>query len=105
MVSLIITSIYFTLKSPLQYWGWVKYRYRQVQKKTFKDAKNAALAALDSCPVDVIRKFINCSWRFMDAYRIPLSGKVAAWAVRKQKGHRKVSKGAMMHLDAIVNQT
>jgi len=77
MVSLIITLIYFTLKSPLQYWGWVKYRYRQVQKKTFEDAKNAALAALDSCPVDVIRKFINRSWRFMDAYRIPLSGKAA----------------------------
>ena len=40
----------------------------------------------------------------MDAYRNPLSGKAAAWEVRKQKGHRTVSKGAMMHLHAIVNQ-
>ena len=41
----------------------------------------------------------------MDAYRVPLSGKAAAWAVRKQKGHRTVSQSAMMHLDAVVNPT
>ena len=28
-----------------------------------KDAKQAALAALDACPVDVIRKFVNRSWQ------------------------------------------
>jgi hypothetical protein len=39
---------------------------------------------------------------FMDAYRVPLSGKAAAWEVRKQKGHRTI---AMMHLDAVVNPT
>ena len=39
----------------------------------------------------------------MDAYRVPLSGKAAVWAVRKQKGHRMVSQRAMMHLDAIMN--
>jgi hypothetical protein len=47
---------------------------------------------------------MNCSWQFMDAYWIPLSGKAAAWAVRKQNGHCTVSKGVMMHPDAIVNQ-
>jgi hypothetical protein len=62
--------------------------------KTFEDAMNAALAALDSCPVDVIREFIG--------FRSP--EKTAAWAVRKQKGHHTISKRAMMHLDAIVNQ-
>jgi hypothetical protein len=34
-------------------------------------------------------------------YRIPLSRKATAWAIRKQK---TVSKRAMMHLDAMVNQ-
>jgi len=63
------------------------------------------MTALDSCPVDVIQKFINHSWRFMDAYRVPLSGKAAAWAVHKQKGHCTISQSAMMHMDAIVNQT
>ncbi|KDR79134.1 hypothetical protein GALMADRAFT_137026 [Galerina marginata CBS 339.88] len=60
------------------YWRWVKYRYRQVHKKMFEDAKQAALTALDSCPVNVIRRFINRSWRFMEAYRVPLYGKAAA---------------------------
>ncbi|KAJ3563302.1 hypothetical protein NP233_g9023 [Leucocoprinus birnbaumii] len=86
------------------YWGWVKFRYRQVPKPTFEDAKKAAIDAFDACPVDVIRRFINRSWRFMSAYRLGLTGKAAAWAVRKQKGHRAVSNAAMMHLDAVVDQ-
>ena len=67
---------------------------------------NKLLKTLDSClgsPVDVIRKFINHSWRFMDAYQIPLSGKAVAWAVHKQNGHHTVSRTAMMHLDAVLN--
>jgi len=67
----------------------------------FEEAKHAALAAPDLCPVDVVRKFINRSWQFMDAYCIPLSSKAAAWAVCKQKGHHTISQSAMMHLDAI----
>ena len=39
----------------------------------------------------------------MDAYRVPLSGKAAALAVRKQKGHRTTSQSAMTHQDAIVS--
>ncbi|KAF8590727.1 hypothetical protein K439DRAFT_1611845 [Ramaria rubella] len=60
------------------YWGWIKYRYRQVPKKSFEDAKKAAFEALDSCPVDVIWQFINRAWRFMSAYQIGLTGKAAA---------------------------
>jgi len=72
-------------------------------KKTFEDAKQAAFQALNSCLTDVIRRFVNRSWRFMSAYRVGLTGKAAAWAVRKQKGHRAVSRAAMMHLDAIIS--
>ena len=90
------------MPSLMQYWGWCKCRYRQVPKNTFHEAKKAAHAAFDACPTDVIRRFINRSWRFMSAYRIGLTGKAAAWAVRKQKGHRSVSQSAMMHLDAIL---
>ena len=56
----------------------------QVPKKTFEDAKKAAFDALNSCPPDVIRRFMNQSWRFMEAYCIGLKGKAAAWAVCKQ---------------------
>ncbi|KXN89679.1 hypothetical protein AN958_05341 [Leucoagaricus sp. SymC.cos] len=84
------------------YWGWCKFRYRQMPKNTFEDAKAAAYKAFDACPDDVIRHFINRSWRFISAYRVGLTGKAAAWAVRKQKGHRSVSQSAMMHLEAIL---
>jgi hypothetical protein len=39
----------------------------------------------------------------MDAYRKGLSGKAAAWAVKKQKGHCAVSQRAYMQLEAILN--
>jgi hypothetical protein len=83
-----------------QYWGWVKSRFRQEPKETFKDAKAAALKWLDACPTEVIRRFINRSWRFMDAYRKGLTGDAAAWVVRKQKGHRAVSEAAMSAFEA-----
>ncbi|KAF8233969.1 hypothetical protein L208DRAFT_1264194, partial [Tricholoma matsutake] len=58
---------------------------------------------LDACPVDVIWRFVNHSWHFMDAYRKGLSGKAVAWAVKKQKGHRTVSQSAYMQLEAVLN--
>ncbi|KIK05439.1 hypothetical protein K443DRAFT_91438, partial [Laccaria amethystina LaAM-08-1] len=83
-------------------WGWAKYRYCQVNKNTFKDAKDAAENSLNMCPVEVIRRFINCSQRWMSAYHMGLTGKAAQWAVHKQKGHRSASRAAMMHLDTVV---
>ena len=87
----------------VQYWGWCKHRYRQVYKETFGDAKRIARESLDACPVDVIRRFFNRSWRFMSAYRRGLTGKAAEWAVRQQKSHRRVGQRAMMLIEAIVN--
>ena len=37
-----------------QYWGWCKYRYREVDKKIFKDTKDAAQWYLDTCPTEII---------------------------------------------------
>jgi len=54
---------------------------------------------IDACPPEVIRRFINQSWRFIDAYQHGLTGWAAAWVVRKQKGHRSVSEMAMKALE------
>ncbi|KAG2073340.1 hypothetical protein BDR04DRAFT_938267, partial [Suillus decipiens] len=85
------------------YWGWCKYRYRQIAKRNFNEAKKAALEVLDACPVEVIRRFINRSYRFLSAYRLGLTGKAAEWAVRKQKQHRAVSQQAMMAIEAVLS--
>jgi hypothetical protein len=87
----------------IQYWGWCKHWYRQIYKTTFGDAKKTARECLDACPVDVIRRFFNRSWQFMSAYRQGLTGRVAEWAVQKQKSHQRVGKQAMMSIDAVVN--
>jgi hypothetical protein len=81
-----LLSIYYSIGV-----GYSKYRYRQVSKNTFKEAKDAA---------EVIRRFMNRSWKWMSAYRtgMGLMGKAAQWAVRKQKGHR--SHGAASRTDA-----
>jgi hypothetical protein len=72
-------------------------------KQNFAEAKEIALQYLNACPTNVIRRFINRSWRFMSAYRKGLTGNAAAWAVRKQKQHRQVSSRAMMMIDAVLN--
>ncbi|KAF8812735.1 hypothetical protein BYT27DRAFT_7220844 [Phlegmacium glaucopus] len=75
------------------YWG----------RNKFQQAKDAAIKALDSCPIDVIRCFINCSWQWMSVYHMGLTGNAAQWAVCKQKGHHSVSRMVIMHLDAVLN--
>ncbi|KIK18275.1 hypothetical protein PISMIDRAFT_109744, partial [Pisolithus microcarpus 441] len=85
------------------YWGWCKYHYREVQKRTFEEAKHCAQEQLDVCPTDVIRWFINRSWRFMSAYQLGLTGRAAEWAVRKQKQHCQVSQAAMMSIEAVLS--
>jgi hypothetical protein len=84
----------------LQYWGWVKYRFREEDKPKFEDAKQAAIKYLDACTAEIIRRFINRTWRWMDAYRHGLTGAAAVWAVRRQSAHRQASKRAAAALDA-----
>jgi hypothetical protein len=61
------------------------------------------LEVLDACPVEVIQRFINRSYRFLSAYRLGLTGKAAEWAVRKQKQHRQVSQHAMMAIESVLS--
>ena len=63
---------------------------------TFAAAKVAALEALNSCLIDVIRRFINWSWRFMSAYQTSLTGKGATRAVKKQRSHHSVPERARL---------
>jgi hypothetical protein len=69
----------------------------------FDLAKKAAVKALDCCPVDTIRRFINCSFLFMSAYRKGLTGKAAVWAVKKQPSHHTISKSARIAIESLLN--
>ncbi|KAF8235136.1 hypothetical protein L208DRAFT_1258647, partial [Tricholoma matsutake] len=85
------------------YWGWCKYRYCEVEKKTFKDVKETAQRFLEECLKEVIQHFINQSWQFMSAYCKGLTGAATAWAVRKQKQHRAINQMVMMAIDVLMN--
>ena len=74
-----------------------------MEKKTFKDAKEAVHRFLEECPKEVIQCFINQSWRFMSAYRKGLTGAAAAWTVRKQKQHQAINQTVMMAIDVLMN--
>jgi len=81
-----------------KYWGWCKYRYQETPKANFAAAKEKAFEVLDACPPEVIQRFI-------DAYRNGLTGWAAAWVVRKQKGHQRVSEEAMNALEKMKAQS
>ena len=82
------------------YWGWCKYHYQEHPKAKIPEAKAWAIEVLNSCPPNVIWRFINQSWRFVDAYKKGLTGEAAAWVVCKQKSHTSVSQLAMQALKA-----
>ncbi|ETW86772.1 hypothetical protein HETIRDRAFT_42185 [Heterobasidion irregulare TC 32-1] len=84
------------------YWGWCKHWYCKIYKVKFEDAKKVAQQCLNKCPVKVIHQFFNQSWWFMDAYHKGLIGKVAEWAVCKQKSHRRVGQCTMMSVDTML---
>jgi hypothetical protein len=67
-----------------------------VEKKTFKDAKEAAQHFLEECPTEVIQRFINRSWRFMSAYRKGLTGHGCAQTKAAQSNQ---SESVMMAID------
>ena len=52
-------------------------------------------------PDETIWKPINQTWCFMDVYQKGLTGKLAAWAVKKQKSHHAISKDTMTELDSL----
>jgi hypothetical protein len=74
-----------------------------VEKKPFKDAKEAEQSFLEECPKEVIQCFINRLQRFMSAYCKRLTSAPAAWAVCKQKQHWAINQMVMMVMDVLMN--
>jgi hypothetical protein len=65
-----------------------------------EQAEREVVKALEGVGLDKIKRYINRSYRFMDAYRQGVIGDAALWAVKKQKSHRRISERAMAALEA-----
>ncbi|KAG2342774.1 hypothetical protein BDR05DRAFT_885766 [Suillus weaverae] len=72
-----------------QCWGHAKRIYCQMPPSASKEdlAKNV-VDALESVAVEQMQKYVRHSHRFMDTYKKGLTGKQAAWASKKYRGHR-----------------
>ena len=70
------------------YQGYSKTWYHQVKKISFEHTKKEVMIVLDACNIDIIQRFYNKSFRFINAYRKELSVKAAIQCVKKQKRYR-----------------
>ncbi|TFK16561.1 hypothetical protein FA15DRAFT_742089, partial [Coprinopsis marcescibilis] len=81
-------------------WGRAKYWYRRNPSSSKdEDLERNMLSALDSVTQAEIRRYSRRCRRFLDAYHVGLSGKQAAWASKKYRGHRVLPKTLMGDLE------
>ncbi|KIO33209.1 hypothetical protein M407DRAFT_65838 [Tulasnella calospora MUT 4182] len=76
-------------------------KFREQCDGTFPRAKILVPECLDSCPLVTIRRFFRRSWRYADAYRNGLTGKMADFAVKKYTSHRRIGTRIMTELDML----
>ncbi|KAH7917404.1 hypothetical protein BV22DRAFT_1108579 [Leucogyrophana mollusca] len=97
---LVLPKFHCELNFIEQCWGYAKRLYR-LYPPTSKDAdmeKNVH-QALDSIPIECMRRFANRSSRFIDAYHKGLNGKQAAWANKRYRGHCVLPESILKELD------
>ncbi|KAI9057198.1 hypothetical protein FKP32DRAFT_1615362 [Trametes sanguinea] len=82
-----------------QCWGYAKRDYREKPSSSKEaDLEKNVVEALDSVPLKSMRRFYTRSLRFADAYTKGLSGKQAAWASKKYRGHRVIPESIFTEL-------
>ena len=77
------------------FWGTVKRWLREHCDYSFETLKQNMPLALRSVPVELIRKWEHCTWRFIDAYSDGLDAKnaqvqVQAFSSRRYTSHCRV---------------
>jgi len=88
----------FTLNSTISKCTGATKRYTQSYcEYSLPKLRESILQAFDSISVERVRSFARLSFRWMDAYRHGLKGKVAQYVVKKYKKHRSIN-------EEIINQ-
>jgi hypothetical protein len=72
------------------FWGRAKAYARENCDYTFPGLEKTVPLALESVDLEVICKFSRRAFRYMDAYRIGLTGQDAERQVKKYKSHRAI---------------
>ena len=73
-------------------WGWTKSHDRTHCTYTYKDLKTGLPKTLDEkLPIAYVRRALDHCLRFMNGYRLGLTGAVLEYAVKKYKSRRRLS--------------
>jgi len=78
------------------YWGASKRYTRKHCDYSFQGLQSIIPEALDSVPIETIRRFSWKAFRYMDAYRKGLTMGTAERAVKQYKSHRRISENQML---------
>jgi hypothetical protein len=73
------------------YWGAAKKYTRDHCQYTLRSLKENLPFAFNSISIETMRAYARLSWRWMDAYRHGLTGKMAEYAVKNNKSHRRIN--------------
>lgn len=77
------------------YWGAAKKYTRDHCQYTLQSLKENLSLAFDSISIETMRAYARLSWHWMDAYRHQLTGKLAEYAVKNNKSHRRINENIM----------
>jgi hypothetical protein len=88
------------------YWGQRKFRTRNSCDYSFKSLQTVVPRELDAVAADLplVRRLARNSFRYMSAYALGLTGVAAEKQVKKYRGHRTVSKQAVLSIDNLVHE-
>ena len=71
-------------------WGYTKAKLRRMCTFSFSDLKKRLPELLDSIPISFVKRASRHCFRYMDGYRLGLTGPELDYAIRKYKGHRMI---------------
>ena len=81
--------------------GAAKRHARENCNYSWAGLKQIVPQSLESVPLVTIRKFARKAWRYMDLYQKGIDGKLAEYAVKKYKSHRRIPDEVLEELNQL----